>query len=84
MNQASLFLRQDRVVVAVAFDCVEKTVYWSDITAPAISRAGLAGGHVSAVVTEGPAEPRLHTEDTRCQSPDPDSVFLSLLRPGEP
>lgn len=69
------------MVVAVAFDCVEKMVYWSDITAPAISRAGLGGGHVSAIVTEGTAEPRLCPEDTRvriqtpcfCASPDLES-----------
>uniref|UniRef100_H3CGM1 Nidogen 1 n=1 Tax=Tetraodon nigroviridis TaxID=99883 RepID=H3CGM1_TETNG len=47
----------DRVVVAVAFDCVEKTVYWSDITAPAISRARLGGGHVSAIVTQDLGSP---------------------------
>lgn len=64
MNDSSLFLRQDRVVVAVAFDCVEKMVYWSDITAPAISRARLGGGHVSDIVTGGPAEPCLCAGDT--------------------
>lgn len=64
ITRASLSLCQDRVVVAMAFDCVEKMVYWSDITAPSISRAGLSGGHVSAIVTEGPVEPRICTKDT--------------------
>uniref|UniRef100_A0A8C6TD42 Nidogen 1b n=1 Tax=Neogobius melanostomus TaxID=47308 RepID=A0A8C6TD42_9GOBI len=32
---------QDRVVIAVAFDCVEQTVYWTEITGPSISRASL-------------------------------------------
>ncbi|XP_056266669.1 nidogen-1-like isoform X1 [Pseudoliparis swirei] len=41
----------DRVVIAVAYDCVEKMVYWTDITGPAISRAGLSGGDVVPVVT---------------------------------
>ncbi|KAI3352670.1 hypothetical protein L3Q82_020124 [Scortum barcoo] len=41
----------DRVVIAVAYDCVEKKVYWTDITGPAISRASLSGGDVSHVVT---------------------------------
>nr|XP_046232520.1 nidogen-1-like [Scatophagus argus] len=42
----------DRVVIAVAYDCVEKTVYWTDITGPAISRASLSGGDISPVVTK--------------------------------
>uniref|UniRef100_A0A7N8WWF6 Nidogen 1b n=1 Tax=Mastacembelus armatus TaxID=205130 RepID=A0A7N8WWF6_9TELE len=33
----------DRVVIAVAYDCVEKTVYWTDITGPAISKAIIQG-----------------------------------------
>lgn len=41
----------DRVVIAVAYDCVEKMVYWTDITGPAISRARLRGGDISPVVT---------------------------------
>ncbi|XP_070683739.1 nidogen-1-like [Pempheris klunzingeri] len=41
----------DRVVIAVAYDCVEKMVYWTDITEPAISRASLSGGDISPVVT---------------------------------
>uniref|UniRef100_A0A8C2Z7R9 Nidogen 1 n=1 Tax=Cyclopterus lumpus TaxID=8103 RepID=A0A8C2Z7R9_CYCLU len=36
----------DRVVIAVAYDCVEKMVYWTDITGPAISRARLSGGDI--------------------------------------
>ncbi|XP_037621658.1 nidogen-1-like [Sebastes umbrosus] len=41
----------DRVVIAMAYDCVEKMVYWSDITGPAISRASLSGGDIIPVVT---------------------------------
>uniref|UniRef100_A0A8C4HNC4 Nidogen 1b n=1 Tax=Dicentrarchus labrax TaxID=13489 RepID=A0A8C4HNC4_DICLA len=41
----------DRVVIAVAYDCVEKMVYWTDITGPAISRAGISGGDISPVIT---------------------------------
>ncbi|XP_035515566.1 nidogen-1-like [Morone saxatilis] len=41
----------DRVVIAVAYDCVEKMVYWTDITGPAISRAGMSGGDISPVIT---------------------------------
>uniref|UniRef100_A0A3P8QDR2 Nidogen 1b n=1 Tax=Astatotilapia calliptera TaxID=8154 RepID=A0A3P8QDR2_ASTCA len=36
----------DRVVIAVAYDCVEKMVYWTDITGPAISKASLTGGDI--------------------------------------
>lgn len=32
----------DRVVIAVAYDCVEETVYWTEITGPSISRASLS------------------------------------------
>ncbi|CAB1429294.1 unnamed protein product [Pleuronectes platessa] len=42
----------DRVVIAIAYDCVDKMVYWTDITGPAISRASLSGGDVTPVVTE--------------------------------
>uniref|UniRef100_A0A665TJ01 Nidogen 1b n=1 Tax=Echeneis naucrates TaxID=173247 RepID=A0A665TJ01_ECHNA len=38
----------DRVVIAVAYDCVEKTVYWTDITGPSISRASLSGGDLQS------------------------------------
>ncbi|XP_029312925.1 LOW QUALITY PROTEIN: nidogen-1-like [Cottoperca gobio] len=41
----------DRVVIAVAYDCVEKMVYWTDITGPAISRARLSGGDIIPVIT---------------------------------
>nr|XP_020475953.1 nidogen-1-like [Monopterus albus] len=41
----------DRVAIAVAYDCVERTVYWTDITGPAISKASLSEGDVIPVVT---------------------------------
>lgn len=40
-------------MIAVAYDCVEKMVYWTDITGPAISRARLSGGDISPVITTG-------------------------------
>uniref|UniRef100_A0A4W6DIF0 Nidogen 1 n=1 Tax=Lates calcarifer TaxID=8187 RepID=A0A4W6DIF0_LATCA len=40
----------DRVVIAVAYDCVEKMVYWTDITGPAISKASLSGGDIIPVL----------------------------------
>ncbi|KAM6939613.1 nidogen-1-like [Xenentodon cancila] len=42
----------DRVVIAVAYDCVERMVYWTDITGPAISKASLAGGDIIPVITK--------------------------------
>lgn len=53
---SSCVFSQDRVVIAVAYDCVEKMVYWTDITGPAISRAKLSGGDISPVVTTGTAD----------------------------
>ena len=44
---------QDRVVIAVAYDCVEKMVYWTDITGPSISKASLEGGDNISLVTTG-------------------------------
>ncbi|KAI4832472.1 hypothetical protein KUCAC02_015439 [Chaenocephalus aceratus] len=41
----------DRVVIALSYDCVEKMVYWTDITGPSISRARLSGGSIMPVVT---------------------------------
>uniref|UniRef100_A0A667XM41 Nidogen 1 n=2 Tax=Myripristis murdjan TaxID=586833 RepID=A0A667XM41_9TELE len=41
----------DRVVIGVAYDCVEKMVYWTDITGPAISKASLNGGDTIPVIT---------------------------------
>ncbi|CAL8329338.1 unnamed protein product [Merluccius merluccius] len=41
----------DRVVIGVAFDCVDQMVYWSDITGPAISRASLGGGDITPIIT---------------------------------
>lgn len=48
------------MVIAVAYDCVEKMVYWTDITGPAISKASLTGGDIVPVVTKGTA--RVATE----------------------
>uniref|UniRef100_A0A672GCI4 Nidogen 1b n=1 Tax=Salarias fasciatus TaxID=181472 RepID=A0A672GCI4_SALFA len=42
----------DQVVIAVAYDCVDKMVYWTDISRPSISRARLTGGDVVTLVSE--------------------------------
>nr|XP_046187905.1 nidogen-1-like [Oncorhynchus gorbuscha] len=41
----------DRVAIAVAYDCVEKMVYWTDITGPSISKASLEGGDTISLIT---------------------------------
>ncbi|KAJ8393239.1 hypothetical protein AAFF_G00063110 [Aldrovandia affinis] len=41
----------EKVVIGVAYDCVDKMVYWTDITGPSISRANLQGGDPSAIIT---------------------------------
>jgi len=55
---------QDRVVIAVAYDCVDKMIYWTDITGPAISKASLDGGDIIPVISKG-------TADIRGQSSQP-------------
>ncbi|KAK1886793.1 Nidogen-1 [Dissostichus eleginoides] len=52
MDEAKPLLHiPDRVVIALSYDCVEKMVYWTDITGPSISRARLSGGGIIPVVT---------------------------------
>ncbi|RXN23057.1 nidogen-1-like protein [Labeo rohita] len=46
-----------KVVIAVAFDCVEQMIYWSDITQPAISRAKLQGGETSILISKDLGSP---------------------------
>ncbi|XP_046907058.1 nidogen-1-like [Hypomesus transpacificus] len=41
----------DRVVIAISYDCVEKMVYWTDITGPSISKASLEGGEIIPLVS---------------------------------
>ncbi|KAJ7987342.1 hypothetical protein DPEC_G00325490 [Dallia pectoralis] len=41
----------EKVIIAVAYDCVEKMVYWTDITSPSISKASLQGGEPISVIT---------------------------------
>uniref|UniRef100_A0A673G3M9 Nidogen-1-like n=1 Tax=Sinocyclocheilus rhinocerous TaxID=307959 RepID=A0A673G3M9_9TELE len=46
-----------KVVIAVAFDCVEQMIYWSEITQPSISRAKLQGGETSVLVAKDLGSP---------------------------
>ncbi|XP_060797025.1 nidogen-1 [Neoarius graeffei] len=47
----------DNVVIAVAYDCVDRMVYWTDITQPSISRASIQGGQPTAVITKDLGSP---------------------------
>ncbi|KAK7901950.1 hypothetical protein WMY93_018719 [Mugilogobius chulae] len=40
----------EKVVIGVAYDCVEKMVYWTEITTPSISRANIQGGEPTPVI----------------------------------
>ncbi|XP_056343275.1 nidogen-1 [Oenanthe melanoleuca] len=40
----------DKVVIGVAYDCVDKVVYWTDISGPSISRASLHGGEPTTII----------------------------------
>lgn len=37
----------------MAYDCVEKMVYWTEITTPSISKASIEGGDPVEVLTSG-------------------------------
>ncbi|KAM7385835.1 hypothetical protein PAMP_001890 [Pampus punctatissimus] len=39
-----------KVIIGVAYDCVEKMVYWTDITSPSISKANIQGGEPIEVI----------------------------------
>lgn len=44
---------QEKVIIGVAYDCVEKMVYWTEITSPSISKASIQGGEPVAVIASG-------------------------------
>ncbi|CAL9688125.1 unnamed protein product [Knipowitschia caucasica] len=41
----------EKVVIGVAYDCVDKMVYWTEISSPSISRASIQGGEPAPVIT---------------------------------
>ncbi|KAI3363049.1 hypothetical protein L3Q82_011712, partial [Scortum barcoo] len=40
----------EKVIIGVAYDCVEKMVYWTEITSPSISKASIQGGEPTVVI----------------------------------
>lgn len=45
--------QQEKVVIGVAYDCVEKMIYWTEITSPSISKASIEGGEPVFVIRSG-------------------------------
>ena len=44
---------QGKVIIGLAFDCVDKMVYWTDISQPSIGRASLHGGEPATIIRQG-------------------------------
>ncbi|XP_054655579.1 nidogen-1 isoform X1 [Dunckerocampus dactyliophorus] len=40
----------EKVVIGVAYDCVDKMIYWTEITSPSISKASMQGGEPVVVI----------------------------------
>uniref|UniRef100_A0A669DFL5 Nidogen 1 n=1 Tax=Oreochromis niloticus TaxID=8128 RepID=A0A669DFL5_ORENI len=51
------FAPQEKVIIGVAYDCVEKMVYWTEITSPSISKANIEGGEPTSVISSGLESP---------------------------
>ncbi|OXB59200.1 hypothetical protein ASZ78_007405 [Callipepla squamata] len=50
-NDAKALLHiPDKVIIGVAYDCMDKMVYWTDISGPSISRASLHGGEPTTII----------------------------------
>ncbi|KAI2658133.1 Nidogen-1 [Labeo rohita] len=57
-NEAKTALHlPDKVVIGIAYDCVEKMVYWTDISTPAISKASLQGGEPIQIIKSDLSSP---------------------------
>ncbi|XP_066473183.1 nidogen-1 [Tiliqua scincoides] len=50
VDAKALLYVPDKVVIGVAYDCLEKMVYWTDISSPSISRASLGGGEPTFII----------------------------------
>lgn len=47
----------EKVLIGIAYDCLEKMVYWTDISTPAISKASLHGGESISLITSDLGSP---------------------------
>uniref|UniRef100_A0A3P9PJ65 Uncharacterized protein n=1 Tax=Poecilia reticulata TaxID=8081 RepID=A0A3P9PJ65_POERE len=46
-----------KVIIGVAYDCMEKMIYWTDISSPSISKASIDGGEPTAVIISDLSSP---------------------------
>lgn len=56
MEAKALLHVPDKVIIGLAFDCVDKVVYWTDISEPSIGRASLHGGEPTTIIRQGGQE----------------------------
>ncbi|XP_069846721.1 nidogen-1 [Dipodomys merriami] len=47
----------EKVIIGLAFDCVDKMVYWTDISEPSIGRASLHGGEPTTIIRQDLGSP---------------------------
>uniref|UniRef100_A0A8D0Q6Z0 Nidogen-1 n=1 Tax=Sus scrofa TaxID=9823 RepID=A0A8D0Q6Z0_PIG len=47
----------DKVIIGLAFDCVDQMVYWTDISEPSIGRASLHGGEPTTILRQDLGSP---------------------------
>ncbi|KAI4529445.1 hypothetical protein MG293_020693, partial [Ovis ammon polii] len=47
----------DKVIIGLAFDCVDKMIYWTDISQPSIGRASLHGGEPTTIIRQDLGSP---------------------------
>ncbi|KAM5235202.1 nidogen-1 [Ctenodactylus gundi] len=52
-----------KVIIGLAYDCVDKMVYWTDISEPSIGRASLHGGEPTTIVRQDLGSPEGITVD---------------------
>ncbi|XP_055969618.1 nidogen-1 [Sorex fumeus] len=57
MEARTLLHAPDKVIIALAFDCVDKMVYWTDISEPSIGRASLHGGEPTTIIRQDLGSP---------------------------
>ncbi|XP_006872070.1 PREDICTED: nidogen-1 [Chrysochloris asiatica] len=57
MDAKTLFHAPGKVIIGLAFDCVDKMVYWTDISGPSIGRASLHGGEPTVIIRQDLGSP---------------------------
>uniref|UniRef100_A0ABI7YTC8 Nidogen 1 n=1 Tax=Felis catus TaxID=9685 RepID=A0ABI7YTC8_FELCA len=57
LEAKTLLHAPDKVIIGLAFDCVDKMVYWTDISEPSIGRASLHGGEPTTIIRQDLGSP---------------------------